>query len=393
MRILRLITSADPRGGGPIEGARRVGEVWAKQGHQQDLLTLDPPEEDHLFDYAGNIFNIGPPRGRGLLSKYRYSAAMVPWLKAHSAEYDAIIISGLWRYLTRGALKGLAESPTPYFVFTHGMLDPWFKEGARLKHWGKQLSWLWSEGRLLADARAVLFTSQEEKRLAEGAFWPYRVRAEVVSYGTNDVSGSSADQIKVFRTLVPALGERRFLLFLSRIHHKKGCDLLVEAFAGLARQDPELDLVIAGPDQEGLVDKLRALGTRLGVVERLHFPGMLSGEAKTGAFRAAEAFVLPSHQENFGIVVAEALACGTPVLLSNKVNIWREIVSDNAGFVAADTLQGTSELLNRFASLEENEQTRLRKNARSAFEARFRIEEAAAHLLRVLQAAQQVRGS
>jgi hypothetical protein len=78
-RVLRIITSADPRTGGPIEGARRVGEIWAGQGHRQDLLTLDPPDEQHLSDYPGRIIALGPPRGRALHQRYRYGAAMVPW--------------------------------------------------------------------------------------------------------------------------------------------------------------------------------------------------------------------------------------------------------------------------------------------------------------------------
>ena len=140
-KVLRIITSADPRTGGPIEGARRVGEIWARQGHRQDMLTLDPPGERHLTDYPGRIVPVGPPRGRGPRDRYRYSAAMIPWLAAHARDYDAVIVSGLWRYAARGAMIALAGGATPYFVFPHGMLDPWFRQDARLKHLGKQLSW------------------------------------------------------------------------------------------------------------------------------------------------------------------------------------------------------------------------------------------------------------
>ncbi|MDF2604942.1 glycosyltransferase [Sphingomonas sp.] len=104
-RVLRIITSADPRAGGPIEGARRLGEVWARQGHRQDLLTLDPPDEFHLPDYPGAIVPLGPPRGRDPRQLYRYSPAMVPWLQRHARGYDAVIVSGLWRYGARGAAR------------------------------------------------------------------------------------------------------------------------------------------------------------------------------------------------------------------------------------------------------------------------------------------------
>ncbi len=384
-RVLRIITSADLRGGGPIEGARRFAEIWARDGHRQDLLTLDPPEEEHLPDYPGKIFRVGPPRGRSLLQRYRYAPAMVPWLKAHAGDYDAVIVSGLWRYMARGAYKGLAGGNVPYFVFTHGMLDPWFRESAPAKHWGKQLSWLLAEGPLTANATNVLFTTEEEKLRADKAFWPYHAKPEVVGYGTSDANGDPATQVAAFRALLPALGERRFLLFLSRIHPKKGCDLLVEGFAAIAASDPTLDLVIAGPDETGLVDGLRARTQALGIGDRIHFPGMLKGDTKTGAFRAADAFVLPSHQENFGIVVAEAMACGTPVFLSDKVNIWREVVADGAGMVEPDTLEGTKRLLQRFAALSPDERRTMGEAARASFLSRFHVEQAARGLMALIQ--------
>ncbi|MCD2316814.1 glycosyltransferase [Sphingomonas sp. IC-11] len=376
-RILRIITSADPRTGGPIEGARRIGEIWASQGHRQDMLTLDPPEECYLPDYSGTIIGLGAPRGRGLLSRYRYSPAMVPWLREHAARYDAVIVSGLWRYAARGARIALAGGATPYFVFPHGMLDPWFRRDAPLKHLGKQASWWWAEGPLLKGARAVLFTSEEERVRAEGAFRPYRLRGDVVNYGTADLSGDSAADVVAFRRLLPALGDRPFLLFLGRIHPKKGCDLLVHAFGSIADREPALDLVIAGPDEVGLVAGLRTAAQRAGLGARVHFPGMLSGSAKAGALRAASAFVLPSHQENFGIALAEALAAGTPVLVSDQVAIWREVVADGAGLVAADTLGGTRELLTHFADCCPEQRLAMRRNARACFVDRFHIQRAA----------------
>ncbi len=388
-RILRIITSADPRTGGPIEGARRMGEIWAGQGHCQDMVTLDPPEERHLPDYPGRITSLGPPRGRGLRERYRYSAAMEPWLRHHVRGYDAVIVSGLWRYSARGAMKALAASVTPYFVFPHGMLDPWFRRSAPLKHAVKQASWWWAEGPLLARARAVLFTSEEERRRAEGAFWPYRVRGAVVNYGTADLSGDPAMQVATFRSRVPDLADRRFLLFLGRLHPKKGCDLLIDAFAAVAAEAPDVDLVMAGPDQVGMLSALRARATHANVAARVHFPGMLEGAAKAGALRSAWAFVLPSHQENFGIAVAEALAAGTPVLVSDQVAIWREVLADGAGMVAPDTLAGTIDVLRRFQALSGDDQHAMRRRARRCFASRFDIFRAAESLRLLIE--QEVR--
>ena len=111
-RVLRIITSADPRAGGPIEGARRLGEVWARQGHRQDLLTLDPPDELHLPDYPGAIVPLGPPRGRNPRQLYRYSPAMVPWLQRHARCRELAPADLATGYLGT-ALAELWNSPRP----------------------------------------------------------------------------------------------------------------------------------------------------------------------------------------------------------------------------------------------------------------------------------------
>jgi glycosyltransferase involved in cell wall biosynthesis len=111
---------------------------------------------------------------------------------------------------------------------------------------------------------------------------------------------------------------------------------------------------------------------------------MLTGTRKWGALSAAEAFVLPSHQENFGIAVVEALACGTPVLISNKINIWREIEADNAGYVENDDLAGTTALLRRWAETNPPVRMAMKASAKDCFGRRFEIERATDSLLKVL---------
>jgi glycosyltransferase involved in cell wall biosynthesis len=255
-----------------------------------------------------------------------------------------------------------------------------------VKHAAKQLYWLVAQGRVLSDAQCVLFTTEEERRLARQSFFGFgRYREEVVAYGAAGPSGEPEVQIQAFRAKLPAIGERRFLLFLSRIHPKKGCDLLISAFAEVAAEHPYLDLVVAGPDESGWRKKLDVAASSLGIAGRIHWPGMLTGEAKWGAFRAAEAFVLPSHQENFGIVVAEALACGKPVLITNKVNIWREVEAAGAGLVADDDALGITSLLRRFLGMSEAEKATMGAAARRCFELSFDVKAAASSLADVLR--------
>jgi glycosyltransferase involved in cell wall biosynthesis len=119
-------------------------------------------------------------------------------------------------------------------------------------------------------------------------------------------------------------------------------------------------------------------------VSAVTFTGMLAGIRKWGAFSAADAFILPSHQENFGIAVVEALACGTPVLISNKVNIWREITANEAGYVENDDLAGTARLIERWVAAAPNVRAALKENARACFARNFEIDRATDSLLEVL---------
>lgn len=176
---------------------------------------------------------------------------------------------------------------------------------------------------------------------------------------------------------MPQLRDRRFLLFLSRLHEKKGCDLLFQAFAKTASAAPDLDLVMAGPDQVGLEAKLRRIAAENGIASRVHWPGMLSGDIKWGALRACDAFVLPSHQENFGISVVEALAAGRPVLISNQVNIWPDIYADGIGLVDDDTSECTIRLLHRWLALSPAERGAMAARAYPSFTHRYSMRGAA----------------
>lgn len=386
MRILRIIASGNPAGGGPIEGIIRVGAALRALGHEQQVVTLDSPTAPFLTSNEDTLIRLGRPAGGDKTTgiRTRYAPDAVRWLRAHLTNYDAAIVSGLWNHATFAARRALVGGPLPYVVFTHGMLDPWFRRTYPLKTAAKQVSWLVSEGPLLRHAAAVLFTSEEERVLARGAFWPYRAKERVVAYGTADVAGNAYAQVAAFRAAVPALDGRPFLLFLSRIHEKKGCDLLVDAFASIANREPELDLVIAGPDEVGLRTALQARAVKYGVDARIHWPGMLRGDRKWGAFRACEAFVLPSHQENFGIVAAEAMACGRPILITDRVNIWREVERNRAGLIAPDTADGVRSVLDRFLALTPNERSEMGERARACFLTCFHIDEAARDLVAVL---------
>jgi glycosyltransferase involved in cell wall biosynthesis len=272
------------------------------------------------------------------------------------------------------------------------MLDVYFRDRFPLKHLTKQLYWWIAEGRVLRDAAAVLFTCEEERIRARNVFRGAGYRERVVRFGTAEPEGEVEADKRAFRSALPALGKRPFLLYLGRIHRKKGCDLLIRAFAENLNLIPaDLDLVIAGPDPIGWVPELKKLSDELGVIPRIHWPGMLKGELKWGAFRSAEAMILPSHQENFGIVVAESMACSTPVLISDKVNVWREVAQSQAGLVEPDTLEGTGNLIRRFVALSNHERMMMKNAARQGYLKHFAMEATASDFLELIDGVDGVK--
>jgi glycosyltransferase involved in cell wall biosynthesis len=365
MRILHFIASIDPATGGPIEGLRQRCAIYREGGHEVEIASLDSPEFVQTIEFPAPMIGLGPGRGT-----FAYSQRALPWLKANAHRFDVVFVNGVWNYNTLAAHRALAGTGIPWAIFTHGMLDPYFKQRFPLKHIKKSIYWHLRLAKIFRDASAVLFTSEEEKILARKSFSRYSVREVVVPYGTYgpDCDSSAAED---FLAQWPQLRGKRLAISLGRIHPKKGTDILIESFAATLAHDPAWHLVIAGPDKVEWQKDLEALATGLGIADRITWTGSLSGVMKWGALFASEVFVLPSHQENFGIVVAEAMACSLPVIVSDKVNIWREIDGDSAGLVGKDTIEGTSASLLSWSKLSPEEISRFRTRSRACFQQRF----------------------
>jgi glycosyltransferase involved in cell wall biosynthesis len=370
MRFLHVISSVDPRGGGPVEALRQIGLVHRDLGHTVEVASLDGPDSRDLTQFPLKLYPLGPGR-----STYSYAPRMKRWLKMHGSEYDAVIVHGLWQYhghAVRVALSGRV----PYFVYTHGMLDPWFNEQFPLKHVKKMLFWHWTQRRILDEATSIIFTAEEEMERSIRSFFPFRWKGIVAPLGIAEPEGNPETQKAAFLARFPELKDRKFLLFFGRLHPKKGCDLLLNAFAKIAPEWPELHLVMAGPSDHGYLHGLQQLAEDKGIRPRVTWTGMISGDLKWGALRAADAFVLPSHQENFAIAAVEAMAVGTPVLLSDKVQIWREVLRSGSGLVESDSPSGTERLLARWMSMAESEKSSIRSAALSCYRNRFHSHQA-----------------
>lgn len=391
MRILHIIASFNPVTGGPAEAIRNIILEYNKLDIKAEVVCLDKPESLSLGPLPYDVHALGHTN-----SVWFYSPNLTTWVKANIDRFDAVIIHGLWLYPSYAVSnvlqslrtesvdgQGLRKVP-PMFVFPHGMLDPYFQRSVqrRLKAARNWLYWKLIERRVINSADALLFTCETELLLARQTFRPYKPKKEInVGYGIVEPPAFDTAMADAFATACPAVAGRPYLLFLSRINYKKGVDLLINAYAEIAAAKSTLDdtfpqLVIAGPGMDSAYgETIRQLVGKFPILDGLiHFPGMLTGDAKWGSIYGCEAFALPSHQENFGIAVAEALACGKPVLISDQVNIWREIMQGKGGIISDDTLNGTQRMLEQWLCMSPAEQQQMGTNARSVFETYFRME-------------------
>jgi glycosyltransferase involved in cell wall biosynthesis len=378
VRLLRVFSFTHPDSGGPIAAALQLTPALQQAGVETTFACCDPADAPWLQEFPGRVHAFGPARGR-----YGYAPALRRWLVRHACDYDAVIVHGLWQYPGQAVWRTLRDQPTPYYVYPHGMLDPGLARLSPGRNLSKRVYWRLLEHRILADAEAVLFTTEEEARLARQNFRPAPWRTQVLDYGIG------GPPILFNRDAIfdgqPQLRDRPWLLFLGRIHPKKGCDLLVQAIARLRDRLGDLQVVMAGPDEIGWQAELQQQAADLGITDRFVWPGPLRGDLKWSALHHCQALILPSHQENFGIVVAEAMAAERPVLITEPVNLATAVREAGAGRVAPDTLDGVADLLDGWMALSPIDRQRMGEAAARLYRSRYTLERAARSLLTVLQ--------
>lgn len=380
MRILRIYISMDPKQGGPCQGIRNIVPELQTLGIENEVVCLDDPNSEYLGQDPFPIHTLGEAK-----TPWKYNKNLLPWLLGHFHRFDTVIIHGLWSYYSYAAIKAIRKYrknntlvPKVY-IMPHGMLDPYFQRAKerRLKALRNNVYWKIIENRVINEADGVLFTCEEELLLARTTFPNYKPKREFnVGYGIQPPPSYKTIMREAFAAAVPQWDEKPYFIFLSRIDPKKGVDHLIRAYLKLEKElETVPQLIVAGP---GLDRPYGAAMQQLASTSpNILFPGMLGGDAKWGAFYESEVFVLPSHQENFGIAVVEALACSKPVLISDKVNIWREIENGNGGFLGKDTEKETYDLLKKWLSLSADKQLQMSKAAQEVYKNHFTIAQAA----------------
>lgn len=341
MRIAHVISSIDPRTGGPAVAIK--GFVSA-----QKLCGLDVSivSTYHASDSAAAA---EPLRAQGIdvtligpsIGKLHRHPDIVPKLKEKLATADVVHIHALWEEIQHQGARVCRAIGKPYIIRPCGMLDPWSLAQGALK---KKIYMIWRLRKNLNYAEAMHFTAELERDLT--AALKLKARSIVEPNGVDLAEFDNPPPKGTFRNQYPQLAGRLMVLFMSRIHPKKGLDLLVPAFAKAERRNAML--VIAGPDDAGYRATVEGMARDAGISNEILFTGMLKGEARIAALQDADLFALPSYQENFGIAVVEALAAGCPTIISDQVNIYREVASAEVGAVVPTQIDPLAQQLTRW---------------------------------------------
>jgi glycosyltransferase involved in cell wall biosynthesis len=335
MRVLHVIPSLASQTGGPafavVESARSLRQL----GVESEIVATDLPAAANagarravtaaeLPSGIGNLdvrlFRARPPR------RLAFSPGLARRVAAAAGEVDLVHVHSLYLFPQLAAFVAARRHRVPYLVSLHGSLDPWLRARGRSRKALVDRAW---QRRMLEHAAALHVTTAEEERLTADV--APAVPRSVVPYGIDWAGFQMLPPPEEFRRRYLNGWQGPVVLNVGRIAAKKGLDVLVRAVAGL----PDAHLVLAGPDDEGLRASLAQLAFSLGARDRVTFTGMLHRDERLGALAAGDVWALPSHTENFGIAVVEAMAAARPVVVSPGVNLAPDVAAARAGLVVA----------------------------------------------------------
>ena len=325
MRVLHVIPSVAERSGGPATAIVPMCRALMQQGVEVQLVSTNAGIQA-VVDYKGVPAQLFPVE---LGSSFKYSRSLASWLNANVRHFDLAHVHAVFNHSSVAAARACRRANVPYVIRPLGTLDPWSMTQKSLR---KRVFWQVAGKGMMQGAAAVHYTSEAEKFATERMTGLNHGR--VVPLGIETIAASSREALARY---FPSLAQDNYALVLSRLHPKKNLDVLIEAFLSLKL--PPWRLVLAGDGPDEYVAKLKRLAAS---DPRVIFTGWVDGERKNALLSCASLLALPSHQENFGLCVMEALSHSVPVLVSPAVNLAPEIVTANAGWIAAidkDSLQ------------------------------------------------------
>jgi len=356
IKILHVISNLSPRSGGPTTVVRSLSAYqvmalsdvticttnWGQLAVEKKALNIGVHENGVTY----RCFSSESPLA--------FSPAMYKWLGRHLRLFDVVHIHGLYRFPVTAAAWWARREGVPFMIMPHGCLDPFLYSQSRYNLPLKRIYERLFDIPNLNHASAIHYTSEEEARQA--AHLRLRARPIVVPNGIDWESYRRLPQRGCFRKRLLLNDQVPLVLFLGRINFKKGLDVLVLAFSLVIQKHPNARLAFVGPDNEGYGSKVKRWCEEKGIEDKVLFVDHLGPEEVKQAYVDADVFVLPSYTENFGLTVVESMACGCPVIISDRVNIWRQVEQVKAGIVVRLDPEAVAKAITRL--LEDRETAR-----------------------------------
>jgi glycosyltransferase involved in cell wall biosynthesis len=380
MHVAMLTGDLAATSGGPPQVMYETARALARSGVRVTLMALTPADGGAPADpeFAGLPVAIEryPPSGVARLKKSR---ALGQALESRIAEFDALHVHGVWEGCLSDAAAIFRRAGKPVFVSAHGMLDPWSLRQSR----GRKavVLALTGTGTMLAQATAIVFATAEESAAARHPGSPAHA---IVPNGIDPqaLAAAIAGDAQPLLDRAPMLGSPgRTILYFSRIHPKKGLDLLADGFIGLAGEHPDARLLVVGiPQDEAYAAAIVARLAAAGLGERAAFVTDLFGATAKPALRHAAIFALPSHQEGFSIALLEALGAGLPVLITDQCH-FPEVAEEGAGRVVPDDAAGVAAGLAGLLALDGAQLAAMGKRGRQMIAQRYSLEQIAEQLV------------
>lgn len=327
MKILYVTASMSPEWGGPTKVVAGLTEKLVEKGVEISIFSpFKRGEGLKVINPKGVELQLFPQNFIDRLwTSYSLDFARV--IKQNVHKFDIIHIHEIWHYPNYVASWVAKRAGKPCVVTIHGALDPWC---LNYKAFKKKIYALLIQKRILREASAIhAITNEEIKQIKN---FVNNNNIIMIPNGINPEDFENLPSRKELEKLYPELIGKKVLLFLGRIHPKKGLDLLAKAFVIIARERDDVCLLIAGPDNDGYQVKIKQILEEERVLNKVIFTGMLEGQKKLIALGGADIFILPSYSEGFSMAILEAMISNLPVIITNQCN-FPEVTEYRAGIL------------------------------------------------------------
>lgn len=357
MTILHYIPSLDRSSGGT---AAYLQLLATELGKMADLHIATHPSENPVLIIHADVHDISPSIFGSMQRDWRNLLDVL--------RPDIVHINCCWMPQCALAQRVAQQAGYKVVLTPHGMLEPWI---IARHYWTRKVPALWLyQRKAVKKADYLHATAESEKN-------------NLLKLGYNSKIAVIPNGIEVENISMKKSWKRTGkILFLSRIHVKKGLDFLIEAVAALKDRMQGYEVWIAGEGEQSYIEELKRLAGHLGIKRQVRFLGGVYGDRKWQILREADLFVLPTHSENFGIVVAEALACGTPVITTQGTP-WQELESWHCGWWTKVGTTPMAQALAAFLPKSDSELETMGRNGRRLVEEKYSSRKMAEEMLKL----------